>query len=143
MQITRIKRINPDEITKENYLEKIKIAKNLTIEFFTKKKTAPKELVKIIDIYQQAIDLIPNRAEAYLSLAYITWKIGQYNEAIALLKTVKKISPLDSNADEMIKTIEKEYKNKQILEKRKTSLNNKNKLKNNTLHNSMSKIKRS
>lgn len=129
-QIPRLKRIKPDDITKENYIKKIKIAKNLTIDFFNKKKLDPKELVKVIDLYQEAIDLIPNKAEAYLSLAYITWKIGQYNEAIALLKTVKKICPLDSNSDEMIKSIEKEYKNKQILAKRNKVLDNKSKAKN-------------
>lgn len=147
MKINRLKKPNVDNSTKEKYILKINKAQKLTLDFFNNKISDANELGKIIDIYHEAIELIPNKSEPYLALAYISWKLGEYNDSIALLKTVKKVCPLDSKADQMLKAIENEYKkniksdqSKEFLENVKKPVKN---IRTSSYNTNISKLKRS
>lgn len=136
--------ISPER--REKYLQVVSLARKFAISVFTAQKIDSEKAGKVVELYQKAIELIPSEAEPYLSLAYISWKMGKYESAVALLKTIKKYNPLDLKSDEMLELIESDYKRKLALDKNRNS-SQKVSIPTNTispnLYSGMFKIKRS
>ena len=71
-------------------------------------------LIKAIDIYSELVKYYTDFIPAYLSLAYISWEMGNHNEAIGLIKKAIEIEPFNTAAQKMLNEYTVEMKNKSI-----------------------------
>ncbi|MFN8575430.1 MAG: hypothetical protein U0354_01100 [Candidatus Sericytochromatia bacterium] len=112
VQIARISRIKHETYNVESASEIFKEATKTL-----KKASENHDMLlysKAISLYYESITHYSNFTDSYIALAYISWKMNEYEKSIELIKSALAIEPNNIKAKKLLDDISYEFKNNQI-----------------------------
>jgi len=106
----RIKKLSDGnrELAREKFEKALKLIKK------TQKNYNVSEISEAVNLCLEAIDISPKYSEPYFLLGYMSFKMEEYEDALKLILKVIELQPENKEAKELLETIRKNGRKKEI-----------------------------